>query len=278
MMMQGPPPNLKKSGTFSARGSKGSRGGMPPPFMMMPPGPYGPPPGGPPPHLMPPPGHPLHYAHHQEEPIYMPQNTRPMSPMASYQPGHFPHEAYYSQQPPQQYATIDKANKYRKNHKGSKSSKANSKNVSSDSNADDSEFGAGIHKRGHINERAFSYSIRNEHRSRSYGSLANMQFGPNGEPVMMNGHGHGHGHGHGGGEDGLANMISEMDIGDDRLERSEVPLGMYPPPHAMQGGAPNWYGGHAGHAGALPPMMGPPHDMDPRILGANGTGKKKKKR
>merc|ERR1719507_2692149 len=118
-----------------------------------------------------------------EEPIYMPHNARPMSPVASYQPGHFPHEAYYGQQ---QYATIDKSNKFRKNKPPPSSSnhsksKGSSKNPSSDSNADDSEFGAGIYKKGHINERAFSYSIRNEQRSRSYGSLANANSGAEGE-------------------------------------------------------------------------------------------------
>ena len=74
----------------------------------------------------------------------MPHNARPMSPVASYQPGHFPHEAYYSQQ---QYATIDKANRYRKGHGGNKngggskrssSKDSKSKQVSSDSNAEDS--------------------------------------------------------------------------------------------------------------------------------------------
>merc|ERR1719384_2885717 len=117
-----------------------------------------------------------------EEPIYMPHNARPLSPVASYQPGHFPHEAYYNQQ---QYATIDKANKHGQHGQSRKSKKKDKSTplISSDSNAEDSVFGAGIYKKGHINERAFSYSIRNEHRSRSYGSLANMQFGPNGEPL-----------------------------------------------------------------------------------------------
>ncbi|GBP66493.1 hypothetical protein EVAR_85640_1 [Eumeta japonica] len=37
--------------------------------------------------------------------------------------------------------------------------------------------GGGIYrKKGHLNERAFSYSIRQEHRSRSHGSLANLKF------------------------------------------------------------------------------------------------------
>merc|ERR1719242_2942555 len=133
----GVPPGMK-SGTFTGRGKKnkggggGQNGGQPPPgapYMMY---------GMPPPHLMPPPGHPLYgmppYAQPMyagppppfggpggggggrpgsramEEPIYMPHNARPLSPVASYQPGHFPHEAYYNQQ---QYATIDKANKHR---------------------------------------------------------------------------------------------------------------------------------------------------------------------
>lgn len=51
--------------------------------------------------------------------------------------------------------------------------------------ADESPFNTGIYrKKGHLNERAFSYSIRQEHRSRSYGSLANLKFAtpiPNGD-------------------------------------------------------------------------------------------------
>lgn len=283
MMM--PPMNGKKAGTFSARGKKGR--GMPHPFMMFPPQHY------PPPHLMPPPGHPLYNGvmpppppqgppsrgpgFAAEEPIYMPHNARPLSPVASYQPGHFPHEAYYSQQ---QYATIDKANKYRKNKPGSTKNggktSGSSKQPSSDSNADnDSEFGAGIYKKGHINERAFSYSIRNEHRSRSFGSLANMQFGPNGEAIMPQSgpvsphHQNGNGieqqqhSGENGGPvpNGKAgggppprdylNMMTDLDLADESIERSEVPPGLYqpgmghhhpgmmPPPHMMMhGGGP----------------------------------------
>merc|ERR1719245_2364485 len=165
----------------------------------------------PPPHLMPPPGHPLYggmppYAQPMfagappppfanggrpnsrvmEEPIYMPHNARPLSPVASYQPGHFPHEAYYNQQ---QYATIDKANKHGQHGQSRKSKKKDKSTplISSDSNAEDSEFGAGIYKKGHINERAFSYSIRNEHRSRSYGSLADYEQDQDGAPIDQNG-------------------------------------------------------------------------------------------
>ena len=110
-----------------------------------------------------------------EEPIYMPNNARPISPVASYQPGQFPYEAYLNQQ---QYATIDKGNRYRKHNKrqgsatpsggggggggganGDKKSKGGGgggkAHQSSDSNAEDSEFGAaGIYKKGHINKEA----------------------------------------------------------------------------------------------------------------------------
>ena len=203
-----------------------------------------------------------------EEPIYMPHNARPLSPVASYQPGHFPHEAYYNQQ---QYATIDKAGKHGHRSKGKSKSKQNGNGsgtsnghgggekssatplmMSSDSNAEDSEFGAGIYKKGHINERAFSYSIRNEHRSRSFGSLA--EYGPDGEPLPPQ-------HVNGGGRDGgsgpededpemedpndpnkkefLHNMMSELELGDDTIERREVPPGFYPPPTHANGPRPH---------------------------------------
>ena len=250
-----PPP--MKSGTFTGRGKKNKNQGHPPPQAMMM---YGPPP----PHLMPPPGHPLYgmppYAQPMfggppppngngphngrpnsrvmEEPIYMPHNARPMSPVASYQPGHFPHEAYYNQQ---QYATIDKANKHG-NHGPRKSKKKDKSTplISSDSNAEDSEFGAGIYKKGHINERAFSYSIRNEHRSRSYGSLADYEQDQDGAPIDQNGVEHHEDH-ELSNEDSppkkeFLHMMSELELGDDTIERREVPPGLYPPPHAQMGG------------------------------------------
>ena len=238
----------KKAGTFSAR-QKGMQhpippfmmyGGPPPPFGVQ----YGPPPGyyGPPhPQMMGRPG-----SRAMEEPIYMPHNARPLSPVASYQPGHFPHEAYYSQQ---QYATIDKANRYRKGKHSSKNGSKSSKDSkvlngkhhqSSDSNAEDSEFG--VYKKGQANDRAFSYSIRNEQRSRSYGSLANMQFGPNGEALpplppgaemIQNGH-----HPEGKKERELMQMMGDLDLTEELIERSEVPPGLYPPgqpPNIMYG-------------------------------------------
>lgn len=51
--------------------------------------------------------------------------------------------------------------------------------VNADNGESESRFGTGIYRRkGHLNERAFSYSIRAEHRSRSHGSLASLGFSP----------------------------------------------------------------------------------------------------
>lgn len=125
--------------------------------------------------------------HAVEEPIYMPSN-RALSPVASYQPVNFPHEAYLMQH----YATMESPKHKQKRDKSQekqvpKMSKklAQSMNGLDDPNlTDDSPFNTGIYrKKGHLNERAFSYSIRQEHRSRSYGSLANLKFAtpiPNG--------------------------------------------------------------------------------------------------
>merc|ERR1712088_601327 len=271
----------KKSGTFSARGQKGAPPHPIPPFMMYggpppgppPMGPYGMPPQGMPPLMHPPPPHLRPGSRAVEEPIYMPHNARPLSPVASYQPGHFPHEAYYNQQ---QYATIDKANRYRKNKRStggssSKGSRSN-KQQSSDSNAEDSEFGAGIHKKGHINERAFSYSIRNEQRSRSYGSLADMEIGPDGEPIP-----HSPEEPNGGPaemadgprskkEQELMQIMTDLELGDDTIERSEVPPGLYRP----NGHPPNMYGQSMGTAPSYSTVMAP----DPML--ANGPSRKKR--
>lgn len=127
---------------------------------------------------------------HVEEPIYMPSN-RALSPVASYQPVNFPHEAYLMQH----YATMESQGKQRKSREKSvEKSKLNKKLAQSMNGLDDpnlgsdeSPFNTGIYrKKGHLNERAFSYSIRQEHRSRSYGSLANLKFAtpiPNGHDV-----------------------------------------------------------------------------------------------
>lgn len=201
-----------------------------------------------------------------EEPLYMPSN-RPLSPVASYQPGHFPHESYLLQQ----YATMENGKKkknrknkvplavpvpiptpmlpdggiYMGNHGLTSSngqgpvdvpyspipngnSQLNDESMADGSPGDDDEspFNTGIYrKKGHLNERAFSYSIRQEHRSRSYGSLANLRF----STPMHNG---------GGStlnlnkddskkEREIMQMMQDLDLSGDELERSEVPKAVY---------------------------------------------------
>lgn len=108
-----------------------------------------------------------------EEPIYLP-SARPMSPTASYQPAAFPYDQYYLQ-----HGTVPRPlriHQKKKTHTKDKSS--------SDM---DSLFDTGIYKKkGHLNERAFSYSIRQEHRSRS-NSLANLHFLSNGDNPDISG-------------------------------------------------------------------------------------------
>ena len=172
-----------------------------------------------------------HHIHHPpvaiEEPIYMP-SARPLSPVASFQPGHFPHEAYLMQQ----YATMDTKQK-KKPSKGDPKSKKVAPVVNGDDDGsppppmivvEESPFNTGIYrKKGHLNERAFSYSIRQEHRSRSYGSLANLKFAtpiPNGggppehkEDMKK--------------EREIMQMMQDLELSGDELERSEVPAAVY---------------------------------------------------
>uniref|UniRef100_A0A1S4GE67 PID domain-containing protein n=2 Tax=Anopheles gambiae TaxID=7165 RepID=A0A1S4GE67_ANOGA len=73
----------------------------------------------------------------------------------------------------------------------------------------ESPGGTGIYRRkGHLNERAFSYSIRQEHRSRSHGSLASLQFNP---PDLKK-------------EREIAQMVAGLELSDDSTlrRRSEV--------------------------------------------------------
>ncbi|XP_076344671.1 uncharacterized protein LOC143244244 [Tachypleus tridentatus] len=98
-----------------------------------------------------------------EEPVYMP-SARPITPTASYQPGVFPHESYLFQN----YGMASRPPKVTHRKKSEDKGKASSEL--------ESPFNTGIYrKKGHINERAFSFSIRQEHRSRST-SLANLNF------------------------------------------------------------------------------------------------------
>lgn len=76
----------------------------------------------------------------------------------------------------------------------------------------ESPGGTGIYRRkGHLNERAFSYSIRAEHRSRSHGSLASLQFNP---PDMKK-------------EREIMQMVSGLELNDESTLRRnrEMPAG-----------------------------------------------------
>lgn len=111
-----------------------------------------------------------------EEPAYIPA-VRAMSPTASYQPAMFPHDQYFMQnygtapRPHNGKSKSDNASK--RDHHHRRNGNGNGEGADGDS---DSPFNTGIYrKKGHLNERAFSYSIRQEHRSRS-NSLANLHF------------------------------------------------------------------------------------------------------
>ncbi|VVC35735.1 PTB/PI domain,PH domain-like [Cinara cedri] len=200
-----------------------------------------------------------------EEPIYMP-STRPLSPVASYQPEHFPHEAYLMQQ----YAhnnnvPVTKSKKGKKDKKSKdpmngagvmplmppqmamnggggmmmqqpppplpppqiavNGHRVNGNGMMSGhdetDDTEDSVYNTGIYRRkGHLNERAFSYSIRQEHRSRSYGSLANLKFAA--PPIVPNGV-----------SDGVPNkvdikkereimqMMQDLELSGDELDRAD---------------------------------------------------------
>lgn len=140
-----------------------------------------------------------------EEPIYI-SSTRPLSPVSTYQPAAFPYEQYFMQygtaprnmpvrgRPPHPQV-LQQQHYYQPQsfHPPEKPNivvdgpeLANDKDGSGEyKDPDGSPFNTGIYKKkGHLNERAFSYSIRQEHRSRS-NSLASLQFFANdndGEP------------------------------------------------------------------------------------------------
>jgi hypothetical protein len=169
-----------------------------------------------------------------EEPIYMP-SARPLSPVASFQPGHFPHEAYLMQQ----YANTTMDSKHKKKSskgEGKSGSKKGGPVVNGEGGnssppppmivVEESPFNTGIYrKKGHLNERAFSYSIRQEHRSRSYGSLANLKFAtpiPNGGGPPETGNKEELKK-----EREIMQMMHDLELSGDELERSEVPAAVY---------------------------------------------------
>ena len=132
-----------------------------------------------------------------EEPIYMP-SARPMSPTASYQPGHFPHERYLMQQYATtgrpSYPTAKKNNNKKKSHE-----------------VPEEIYG----RRGHMNEKAFAHSIRNEQRARSYTSLTGL-----GTDTMNNK------------DREILQMVHDLDLSGDEIERVEARPGVYRPASA----------------------------------------------
>ncbi|CAH2263624.1 jg10921 [Pararge aegeria aegeria] len=78
------------------------------------------------------------------------------------------------------------------------------------------EDAGGIYrKKGHLNERAFSYSIRQEHRSRSHGSLANLKFAAppeveTGREELKK-------------EREIMQLVAGLQLNSDEVERREVP-------------------------------------------------------
>ena len=193
-----------------------------------------------------------------EEPIYMPSGVRPLSPIASYAPERFPHEAYlqyaalppsgehmhqlmtlqrhhhhhHQQQQQQQQQHNKKTSKNKKNKKNDGGDAMHAPPGGTDDDGDEellSHSGAGIYRKGHINERAFSYSIRQEHRSRSYSSLANYPAG--GSQAAGANIGTTDLRERDKKERELIQMVHDLDLSGDDLERSEVPVQMYPHHH-----------------------------------------------
>lgn len=173
-----------------------------------------------------------------EEPIYMPSH-RPMTPVSSYQPCHFPLEAYMMHQ----YATMNYHHRKPKNAHSSKDNgnwgdrkreengrderfSAKNYGTSKESKKEEgSPYNTGIYRRkGHMNERAFSYSIRQEHRSRKYGSLANLKFAgapgtsdyepPANKEEMKK-------------EREIIQLMEDLELTGDDIERSQVPANVY---------------------------------------------------
>ncbi|XP_030369628.1 uncharacterized protein LOC115620509 [Scaptodrosophila lebanonensis] len=118
----------------------------------------------------------------------------------------------------------------------------------------ESPGGTGIYRRkGHLNERAFSYSIRQEHRSRSHGSLASLQFNP---PDMKK-------------EREIAQMVAGLELNDSD-DRQMGPTTLQRKQAAMVNGA----GAPMGHAQAIYGNSGPAPIYGNGPLGpANSFGK-----
>ena len=112
----------------------------------------------------------------------------------------------------------------------------------SESPENESRFGTGIYRRkGHLNERAFSYSIRAEHRSRSHGSLASLGFSAQNGTTLPK-------------EEKKDREIAQLVAGlslDDALERGQHPPG----PHIRS--ANSHYNHHQQHQPPPQPLPRP---------------------
>lgn len=198
------PMNMKKAGTFSARQKSFP---LPiPPYMMYgggPPQPFGIH-YGPPPPLMKPPG-PFGPGAIMGRPGSRAMEEPPLGG------GHFTPDGYFNQQQP--FATVDKSNRFRKGKPISKDTKG--KHIqSSDSNSEDSEFN---HNK---EEHPVPFSMQ---KSRSQGSLSHMKFLRNSD-TQPNGESNENGER----DFGLFQMMTELELGDEHIERRMVPPGLYP--------------------------------------------------
>ena len=104
--------------------------------------------------------------------------------------------------------------------------------------------------------------MRNEQRSRSFGSLVDM------EPDAESATGY---DGHPQNKKDILHIMEDLSIDDERIERSEVPPDFFPPPPDSRRGG--------GQAAASPRhgMYPPPHSNGPVPLGATGNGGRRRR-
>lgn len=197
-----PPPHHRQFHTISHRAyANGSHGHMPPPHPLQLVQMHGPPPG------------------HMQMPVMMPQQYATLQHTRGKKKGKkdkmnggiplgipVPPPLFY----PQSMIAPSEPRPLSMSNRKLAQSAGNGLDDSGNSGAE-SPGGTGIYRRkGHLNERAFSYSIRQEHRSRSHGSLASLQFNP---PDMKK-------------EREIAHMVAGLDLNDDATiyRRTQQPM------------------------------------------------------
>ena len=113
-------------------------------------------------------------------PVYAPLPVPPPPQAAMYQPGTYGTAGNRNRRSVHQPEVIDSSTLGASRRlTASHADLTAADNANPDGTDNESRFGTGIYRRkGHLNERAFSYSIRAEHRSRSHGSLASLGFSP----------------------------------------------------------------------------------------------------